>query len=81
MSILPEHAVHLEFGAANATTDGVSKLVTGKMGVATINNAINYKVWDVSKNNFAHISTPYSWTLEYRNLDVLVDSGVIFLFK
>ena len=56
VSILPEHAVHLEFGAANATTDGVSKLVTGKMGVPTINNAVNYKVWDVSKNNFARIS-------------------------
>ncbi|MFN2440490.1 MAG: toll/interleukin-1 receptor domain-containing protein, partial [Chitinophagaceae bacterium] len=56
VSIRPEHAVHLEFSAANAINDGVSKLVTGKMGVTTINNAINYKVWDVSKNNVAHIS-------------------------
>jgi OOP family OmpA-OmpF porin len=56
VSIRPEHAVHLEFSAANATTDGVSKLVTGKAGVPAIDNAINYKVWDVSKNKFAHIS-------------------------
>jgi OmpA-OmpF porin, OOP family len=56
VSIRPEHAVHLEFNAANAITDGVSKLITGKDGVATINNAVNYKVWDVSKNNVAHIS-------------------------
>jgi outer membrane protein OmpA-like peptidoglycan-associated protein len=56
VSIRPEHAVHLEFSAANSTFDGVSKLVTGKAGVATINNAVNYKVWDVSKNNFAHVS-------------------------
>jgi OmpA-OmpF porin, OOP family len=56
VSIRPEHAVHLEFSAANATTDGVSKLITGKQGVPAINNAVNYKVWDVSKNNVAHIS-------------------------
>ena len=56
VSIRPEHAVHLEFSAANATFDGVSKLITGKSGVPAINNAVNYKVWDVSKNNFAHIS-------------------------
>ena len=56
VSIRPEHAVHLEFSAANAIYDGVSKLITGKAGVATINNAVNYKVWDVSKNNRAHIS-------------------------
>lgn len=56
VSLRPEHAVHLEFAAANSTTDGVSKLITGKVGVTTINNAVNFKVWDVSKNNFAHIS-------------------------
>ncbi|MFN2440748.1 MAG: OmpA family protein [Chitinophagaceae bacterium] len=56
VSILPEHAVHLEFAAANSSTDGVSKLVTGKSGIPAINNAVNYKVWDVAKNKFAHIS-------------------------
>jgi outer membrane protein OmpA-like peptidoglycan-associated protein len=56
VSIRPEHAVHLEFAAANSIYDGVSKLITGKAGVPAINNAVNYKVWDVSKNNFAHIS-------------------------
>jgi len=56
VSIRPEHAVHLEFAAANSSTDGVSKLVTGKSGVTAINNAVNYKVWDVAKNKFAHIS-------------------------
>jgi outer membrane protein OmpA-like peptidoglycan-associated protein len=56
VSLRPEHAVHLEFSAANSSTDGVSKLITGKAGVATISNAVNYKVWDVSKNQVAHIS-------------------------
>lgn len=56
VSIRPEHAVHLEFAAANAIYDGVSKLVTGKAGVATIDNAVNFKVWDVSKNNIAHVA-------------------------
>jgi len=56
VSLLPEHAVHLEFAAANSIYDGVSKLVTGKSGVTTINNAVNFKEWDVSKNNIAHIS-------------------------
>ncbi len=56
VSLLPEHAVHLEFAAANSINDGVSKLITGKSGVPAINNAVNFKVWDVSKNNFAHIS-------------------------
>jgi hypothetical protein len=56
VSLLPEHAVHLEFAAANAINDGVSKLITGKSGPPVINNAVNFKVWDVSKNNYAHIS-------------------------
>jgi outer membrane protein OmpA-like peptidoglycan-associated protein len=56
VSIRPEHAVHLEFSAANSINDGVSKLITGKAGVTAINNAVNFKVWDVSKNNLAHIS-------------------------
>jgi OOP family OmpA-OmpF porin len=56
VSLRPEQAVHLEFAAANAIGDGVSKLITGKAGVPAINNAVNYKVWDVSKNNVAHIS-------------------------
>ena len=56
VSIRPEHAVHLEFKAADAVYDGVSKLITGKAGVAALNNAVNYKIWDVSKNNVAHIS-------------------------
>jgi OmpA-OmpF porin, OOP family len=56
VSLRPEHAVHLEFAAANASTDGVSRLITGKSGVTAISNAVNYDVWDVSKNKFAHIS-------------------------
>jgi len=56
VSLRPEHAVHLEFAAANSINDGVSKLITGKSGVATISNAVNFKVWDVGKNNLAHIS-------------------------
>ena len=56
VSIRPEHAVHMDFRAANPTADGVSKLVTGKSGVPAIDNAINYKVWDIKKNKFAHIS-------------------------
>jgi outer membrane protein OmpA-like peptidoglycan-associated protein len=56
VSLRPEHAVHLEFAAANSINEGVSKLITGKSGVTTISNAVNFKVWDVSKNNFAHIS-------------------------
>jgi outer membrane protein OmpA-like peptidoglycan-associated protein len=56
VSLLPEHAVHLEFMAANKISEGVSRLITGKMGTPSINNSINYKVWDISKNNFAHIS-------------------------
>jgi len=56
VSIRPEHAVHLEFAAANSVYDGVSKLITGKAGTPAINNSVNFKVWDVSKNNTAHIS-------------------------
>jgi outer membrane protein OmpA-like peptidoglycan-associated protein len=56
VSIRPEHAVHVEFNAANSINDGVSKLITGKAGTPAINNAVNFKVWDVSKNNLAHIS-------------------------
>jgi outer membrane protein OmpA-like peptidoglycan-associated protein len=56
VSLRPEHAVHLEFAAANSSADGVSKLITGKAGVATISNSVNYKVWDVGKNQVAHIS-------------------------
>jgi OmpA-OmpF porin, OOP family len=56
VSLRPEHAVHLEFAAANAINDGVSRLITGKAGVTAINNAVNYKVWDVRDNKLAHIS-------------------------
>jgi len=56
VSIRPEHAVHLEFAAANSVYDGVSKLITGKAGTPAINNSVNFKVWDVRKNNTAHIS-------------------------
>ena len=56
VSLRPEHAVHLEFAAANSIYDGSSKLITGKSGTPAINNAVNFKVWDVSKNNLAHIS-------------------------
>jgi len=56
VSLRPEHAVHLEFLPANATTAGMSKLVTGKMGTTSIDNKIDYQVWDINKNKFAHIS-------------------------
>ena len=56
VSLRPEHAVHLEFAAANSIYDGKSKLITGKSGTPVIDNAVNFKVWDVSKNNLAHIS-------------------------
>ena len=56
VSLRPEHAVHLEFSAANSVYDGTSKLITGKSGTPALNNAVNFKVWDVAKNNLAHIS-------------------------
>lgn len=38
------------------TSEGASKLITGKEGVTAINNSIQYHVWDINKNKFAHIS-------------------------
>ena len=44
VSLRPEHAVHLEFAPGSSINEGVSKLVTGKAGVSTINNSVNYHV-------------------------------------
>jgi outer membrane protein OmpA-like peptidoglycan-associated protein len=56
VSLRPEQAVHLEFMPATKISQGVSKLITGKSGTPSINNSVNYQVWDVNENKFAHIS-------------------------
>lgn len=56
VSLRPEHAVHLEFMPATSTSEGTSKLITGKEGLPALNNAVKHQVWDVNKNRFAHIS-------------------------
>src|SRR5687768_1207590 len=52
VSLTPQHAVHLEFKAANTIYPGVSNLVTGKSGTSSINNSVEYQVWDINKNKF-----------------------------
>lgn len=56
VSITPQHAVHLEFKAANTIYPGNSKLIAGKAGTASISNSVDYQVWDIKQNKFAHIS-------------------------
>ncbi len=56
VSLRPEHAVHLEFKPANTVYAGVSKLITGKQGISSIDNSVEYQVWDINENKFAHIS-------------------------
>ena len=56
VSLTPQHAVYLDFKPANTIWAGVSKLITGKSGTPSINNSVEYQVWDINKNKFAHIS-------------------------
>lgn len=50
------HAVHLEFRPARENTSGYSKIQAAKDGNYDLNNSVEYKAWDNTKNPFAHIS-------------------------
>ena len=51
------HAVHLQLKPAyNSGTSANSKLIAGRSGNHTINNDVDFKVWDNSSRNFAHVA-------------------------
>ena len=52
------HAVHLQFrpGFIGTQTQANSKIIAGNSGNHTVNNDVDFKVWDNGSNNFAHIS-------------------------
>jgi len=52
------HAVHLQFKPGFVATypKGHSKILAGNSGNHTVNNDVEFKVWDNGSNNFAHIS-------------------------
>lgn len=56
VSLTPQHAVHLEFKAASKISPANSKLIAGRSGTPSINNSVDYSVWDINQNKFAHIS-------------------------
>ena len=52
------HAVHLAFrpGVLASRSAGTSQVQAGKDGNHTINNNVDFNVWDNHKDNFAHLS-------------------------
>src|SRR5688572_24870196 len=52
------HAVHLQFRPGFIATypKANSKIIAGSSGNHTVNNDVEFKVWDNGSNNFAHIS-------------------------
>ncbi|MGZ8550341.1 MAG: OmpA family protein [Chitinophagaceae bacterium] len=51
------HAVHMQLKPGqSARTSANSKLMAGKSGNHTINNDVDFKVWDNASNNFAHVA-------------------------
>ena len=51
------HTVHMEFQPAKIDQRaGSSKIVAGKNGNHSVNNDVEYKVWDNGPLNFAHVS-------------------------
>ncbi len=52
------HAVHLQFRPGFINTQGKanSRIIVGSSGNHTVNNDVDFKVWDNGANNFAHIS-------------------------
>ena len=52
------HAVHLQFrpGFIGTQAKANSKIIAGSSGNHTVNNDVDFKVWDNGLNNFAHIS-------------------------
>ena len=51
------HAVHMQLKPGqSARTSANSKLMAGKSGNHTVNNDVDFKVWDNASNNFAHVA-------------------------
>lgn len=51
-----DHAIHMNFKPSIKTYSGYSQLVAGNDGNHAINNDVNFKGWNVEKNNIGHIS-------------------------
>ena len=49
------HAVHLDM-KPKIVGDGWARIVAGKDGNHSINNDVNFRVWDNKENNFAHVA-------------------------
>lgn len=69
-----EHTIHLNFKPAVNSYDGSSQILVGSDGNHSINNDVNFKSWNNSKNNFGHISI---WRQKER-LRVYVNSEKIY---
>ena len=51
------HAIHIQLKPGQTgRTSANSKLIAGSSGNHTINNDVDFKVWDNTENNFAHVS-------------------------
>ena len=50
------HALHLEIRPSNGRVSAWGKILTATDGNYLINNTVEFKDWDNSKNNFAHVS-------------------------
>lgn len=51
-----DHTLHINFKPYNGRASGNSKMIIGSDGNYQVNNDVEFKSWDNSKNNFAHIS-------------------------
>ena len=49
------HAVHLQFHPTTLAT-GWSRILVGSTGNHTVNNTVEFKVWDPKVTNFAHVA-------------------------
>ena len=51
------HAVHVQLKPGQSSrTSANSKMIAGKNGNHTVNNDVDFKVWDNAANNFVHIA-------------------------
>ena len=51
-----DHAIHINFKPAIKTYGGNSHVIVSSDGNYSINNDVNFKNWNIEKNNFAHVS-------------------------
>src|SRR5688572_3556588 len=51
-----DHAIHINFKPAIRTYGGNSQILVSSDGNYSINNDVNFKNWNIEKNNFGHIS-------------------------